>query len=79
MLKYASNATPTHDVHYALPDPCSIESNLALMRLRRNEEEVLELHALGRSARCKLDSLHLPEHERHGVPELHASKMDANA
>ena len=48
------------------------------MRLRRNQEEILKLHALGRRARCKLNSLHLPEHECHRVPELHACQVNTD-
>jgi hypothetical protein len=79
MLKYASNSNPNHDVHYTTLNPSSVECNLALMRFRRDQEEVLKLHALRCGARCKLNALHLPEHERHSVSKLHASKMDTDA
>lgn len=79
MLNYVFNAIPNHDVHYALPDPSLVKCNLTLVRLWRNQEEILKLHALGCSARCKLNALHLPEHERHSIPELHTSKMDTDA
>jgi len=58
---------------------CLIEGDLAPMRLWRNQEEVLKLHALGRRTRCKLDSHHLSEHEGYCIPQLHACKMDTDA
>lgn len=79
MLDYASDATPYRNVRYAIPDPSLVKCNLALVCLWRNQEEILELHALGCSTWRKLNAFHLPEHERHGVSKLHASKMDANA
>lgn len=48
------------------------------MRLRRDQEEVLELHALRSRALGKLDALHLPEHERYCVPQLHACKVNSD-
>lgn len=79
MLGYVSNTTPNHYFHYALLNPDLVECDLALVRLRRNQEEVFKLHALGRRARCEFDPLHLPEHKRHDVPQLHASEVDTNA
>lgn len=49
------------------------------MRLWRNQEEILKLHTLRRRTRRKLDALHLPEHERYCISQLHARKMNANA
>jgi hypothetical protein len=48
------------------------------MRLGRNQEEILKLHALGRRARRELDPLHLPKHERHRVPQLHACQVNTD-
>ena len=48
------------------------------MCLGRNQEEVLELHALGCRARCKFDALQLPEHERYCVPQLHTCKVNTD-
>lgn len=49
------------------------------MRFRRDQEEILKLHALGRRACRKLNPLHLPEHESHRVSQLHACQVDADA
>lgn len=49
------------------------------MRLRRNQEEVLKLHALGCCARGELDASHLPEREGYCVPQLHAREVDTDA
>jgi hypothetical protein len=55
-----------------------VECNLATVRFRCNQEEVLKLHALGRSARSKLDTLTLSVKESNGITKLHASKVDTN-
>ena len=56
-----------------------VERDSAPMRLGRNQEEILKLHALGRSACRKLDPLQFPEHERHRVPQLHACQVNTDA
>lgn len=48
------------------------------MRLGRYQEEILKLHTFGRSARRKLDTLHLPEHKGHRIPQFHAREMDSD-
>lgn len=56
-----------------------VERDLAPMRLRRDQKEILKLHTLGRRARRKPDTLALPEHEGYCISQLHACKMNANA
>lgn len=48
------------------------------MRLRRDQEEILELHTLWCCARRKFNTPHFPEHESHCVPQLHTRQMDAD-
>ena len=48
------------------------------MCLGRNQEEILKLHALGRRARRKSNTLQLPKHERHRVPQLHSCQVDTD-
>lgn len=60
--------------HLLLP-----ESKLTPVRLRRNQEEVLKLHGVGRRPGTKLDTLALTEEDSSSIAELHFCKMDADA
>jgi hypothetical protein len=49
------------------------------MRLRCNQEEILELHALGRRTQSQSNAPAVSEEERNRIPQLHAREMNANA
>lgn len=66
-------------VYHLLSLSLLVERNLAPMRFRCNQEEILKLHTLGRRTLRELYALHLSEHECNCIPQLHACKMNANA
>ena len=49
------------------------------MRHRRNQKEILKRHTLRRRPLPQPRALHLPEHKRYCVPQLHAREVDADA
>ena len=57
----------------------SSHRNLALVRLGRNQKEILESHAFRRCARRQPNALALAEQKRRRIPQLHACQMNAHA
>ena len=49
------------------------------MPLRRDQEEILKLHGVGRCPRTQLHALALAEEESSGITKLHLRKVDTDA